>query len=56
MAKFYLDKLLDAHTELATDDAIRSAERAGDNETVAMLKMQRALRAEFALLRPAPAQ
>ena len=51
-----MDKLLDAHTELATDDATRSAERAGDNETVAMLKMQRALRAQFALCRLAEAK
>jgi len=43
MEQFHLDRLLDAHTELATDDAISAAERAGDDETLGMLKTQRAL-------------
>ena len=37
MQAFHHDRLLDAHAEEATDDAISQAKDAGDVETLAML-------------------
>ena len=40
---FHLEKLLDACGEQASDESILAAQQAGDDSTVAMLRIQRAL-------------
>lgn len=51
MADFHQSKLQDAHAGEATEAAIQATVEANETTTVAMLRTQRALAAEFQLVR-----